>query len=63
MTSKPPREVEMMIIGCKCDYCGKELVKNKVWIWNEFFACSRDHVIRAQAESNKDNKEKDGDLL
>lgn len=48
-----PTESDMATIGCKCDFCGKKLDGlKKIWIWNEHFACCRDHAQRAQANTN-----------
>ncbi len=48
-----PREVEVHTVNCLCDHCGKSLNSvPKIWIWNEHFGCSRDHVQRAQASTN-----------
>jgi hypothetical protein len=64
--ARPPREVDLTVVGCKCDHCGISLDKlNRIWVWNEHFACSRDHVQRAQAQTNREDsvEEKDTDLL
>jgi hypothetical protein len=66
--SDAPRECEMHIVNCKCDYCGKSLDKlTRIWIWNEHFGCSRNCVQMAQAKTNRTFKqnveERDIDLL
>lgn len=51
--SDVPVEAEMCTVECFCDHCGKSLNKfNKIWVWNEHFGCSRDHVQRAQGNAN-----------
>lgn len=58
----PPREAEIATYNCVCDHCGTKLDRFKnIWVWNEHFGCSRDHVQRAQASTN--NNETDADLL
>lgn len=48
-----PREVELALVDCFCDYCSDRLDNLKtIWVWNEHFCCSRDHCQRAQGRSN-----------
>lgn len=68
-----PRQAEIAVVDCFCDHvrCGKRLDKLKtIWVWNEHFACSRDHVQKAQGETNymasvraTEIEERDIDLL
>lgn len=50
-----PTESDISVVDCFCDHvgCGKRLDKLKsIWVWNEHFGCTRDHVQRAQANTN-----------
>lgn len=60
--AKPPRDVELNLVNATCDFCQTKLDGlKKVWVWNEHWACSREHVQRAQAATNRG--ETDADLL
>lgn len=46
-----PVKADMTVVNCRCDFCQK-ILGATVWIWNEHFACSRDHAERAQESTN-----------
>ena len=52
---KAPRSAEIATVDCFCDHCGQSLDRLKViWVWNEHFGCSRDHVQLAQGKTNRE---------
>ena len=61
MTDKKdiPREAEIVTVNCFCDHCKCSLDNRKtVWVWNEHFGCSRNHVQLAQAATNREYEQR-----